>query len=177
MYYYSVKIPLVLLLLHFILIMASSGSKIGFFSFVMLLAISIGSCTKEKNDVIPDVYVDFTLDLNDPEFTNLTSIGSDTVDAHTNNWGSGAAGFDGNGIIIYNSGEGFYAYDRTCPHDYEVNGLSVKVRIDFIIAYCPICQTTYSLSASGTPASGIGRYPLKNYKTYFDGTSLRVWNK
>ena len=153
-----------------------SGSKIGFFLFTMALAISIGSCSKDKNDVIPDVYVNFTLDLNDPEFVNLTAIGSDTVDAKTNNWGSAAAGFDGNGIIVYNGGDNFYAYDRTCPHDYEVNGLSVKVKIDFTIAYCPKCGTTYSLSASGTPASGVGRYPLKNYRTSFDGRYVRVWN-
>ena len=41
----------------------------------------MGSCTKDKNDVIPDVYVNFTLDITDPEFINLTAIGSDTVDA------------------------------------------------------------------------------------------------
>lgn len=142
----------------------------------MALAIPMVSCTKAKNDVIPDVYVNFTLDINDPEFINLTAIGSDTVDASTNNWGSGAAGFNGNGIIVYNGGDAFYAFDRTCPHDYEVNGLSIRVKIDFTIATCPNCGTTYSLSASGTPASGVGRYPLKNYRTSFDGRFVRVWN-
>ena len=69
---------------------------------------------------------------------------------------------DNNGIIVYNGGDGqFYAYDRTCPHDYEVNNLSIKVKIDFTIAVCPECGTTYALSASGTPASGKGRYPIK----------------
>jgi hypothetical protein len=153
-----------------------SVSKIGFFLFITAFVIALVSCTKAKNDVIPDVYVNFTLDINDPEFVNLTSIGSDTVDAHTNNWGSGAAGFNGNGIIIYNGGDAFYSYDRTCPYDYEVNSLSVKVKIDFTIATCPICGTVYSLSAGGTPASGKGRYPLKNYRTSFDGRFLRVWN-
>jgi nitrite reductase/ring-hydroxylating ferredoxin subunit len=154
-----------------------SGSKIRIFLLILVIAIALISCTKEKNNVVPDVYVNFTLDLSDPEFINLTSIGSDTVNAQTNNWGSGAAGFDGNGIIVYNGGDDFYAYDRTCPHDYAVNGLSVKVKIDFTIAVCPKCGTTYSLSASGTPASGVGRYPLKNYNTNFDGRFVRVWNK
>jgi nitrite reductase/ring-hydroxylating ferredoxin subunit len=155
-----------------------SGSKIGFFLFTTVLAISMCSCNKSRNDVIPDVHVDFTLDLADPEFVNLTTIGSDTVDGSTNNWGSYAAGgYNGNGIIIYNGGDDFYAYDRTCPHDYAVNGLSIKVKIDFTIATCPKCGTTYSLSASGTPAAGIGRYPLKNYRTSFDGRFVRVWNK
>jgi nitrite reductase/ring-hydroxylating ferredoxin subunit len=153
-------------------------SKIGLFLFTLTLAIAISSCSKNKNDVIPDVHVDFTLDLMDPQFVNLTTIGSDTVDGSTNNWGSySSGGYNGNGIIIYHGGDGFYAYDRTCPHDYEVNGLSVKVIIDFTIATCPACGTIYSLAASGTPASGEGRYPLKNYKTSFEqGRFVRVWN-
>ena len=155
----------------------TSLSKLRFFLIISISAITFSSCTR-KNNVIPDVYVDFTLDLFDPEFVSLNAIGSDTVNARTNNWGSGAAGFDGNGIIVFNGGDGyFYAYDRTCPHDYEANKLSIKVKIDFTIAVCPKCGTTYSLSANGTPASGVGRYPLKNYKTNFDGRFVRVWGK
>ncbi len=142
----------------------------------MAFAIAFISCENSKNDVIPDVIVDFTLDLNDPEFVGLNAMGSDTVDASTNNWGHYAGGFNGNGIIIYRSVDEFYAYDRTCPHDYEVNGLSIKVKVDFTMGTCPKCGTTYLLSAGGTPYSGIGRYPLKNYRTYFDGRFVRVWN-
>lgn len=145
----------------------------------MVLSIILSSCNK-NNDVIPDVYVDFILDLNDPEFVNLNAMGSsDTIDARTNNWGSVAAGFAGNGIIIYRGADEFFAYDRTCPHDYVLNGLSIKVKIDLtysIYAICPKCGTTYALPANGTPASGIGRYPLKNYRTNFDGRYIRVWN-
>lgn len=130
--------------------------------------------------MIPDVYVDFTLNLNDPEFVPLTAMGGAVaVDSRTNNWGISAAGYDNNGIIIYSGVDEFYAYDRTCPHDYSTNGLSVKVNIDAassINATCPKCGTKYALSAGGTPASGIGRYPLKNYRTSFDGRYVRVWN-
>jgi nitrite reductase/ring-hydroxylating ferredoxin subunit len=167
---------MVLLILQLKSNQVKSGSKISFFLFTIALTISMDSCSKAKNDVIPDVYVNFTLDIYDPEFVSLTAIGSDTVDAQTNNLGSSAAGFGGNGIIVYNGGDAFYAYDRTCPYDYAVNGLSVKVKINFTIASCPKCGTTYSLPASGTPASGVGRYPLKNYLTSFDGRFLQVWN-
>lgn len=156
-----------------------SVSKIRFFLYPIIFAITLTSCNK-KNDVIPDVYVDFTLSLNDPQFVNLIAMSaSDTVDASTNNWGYRAAGFNGNGIIIYCGVDEYFAYDRTCPHDYAVNEISVKVKIsssNSIYAVCPKCGTTYALSAGGTPASGIGRYPLKNYKTSFDGTYVRVWN-
>jgi nitrite reductase/ring-hydroxylating ferredoxin subunit len=152
-------------------------SKIIFFIITMALVITLSSCKKNKNDVIPDVYIDFTLDLNDPEFVNLNALGgADTIDARTNNWGISAAGYNSNGIIIYRGPDEFYAYDRTCPHDYAVNSLSIKVKIDFTLAVCPKCGTTYALAANGTPASGIGRYPLKNYKTSFDGRFVRVWN-
>ncbi len=155
----------------------ASDSKIRFFLIALVYAIILSSCTKNKNDVIPDVYVDFTLNLNDPEFVNLNAMGgSDTIDARTNNWGSAAAGYSGNGIIIYRGADEFYAYDRTCPHDYAINGLNIKVKIDFTLAVCPKCGTTYALAAFGTPASGIGRYPLKNYRTSFDGMYVRVWN-
>jgi nitrite reductase/ring-hydroxylating ferredoxin subunit len=158
----------------------ASVSKIRFFLISAAFVLIFSSCNK-KNDVIPDVYVNFTLDLYD--FVNLSAMGSsDTVNAYDVRIDNGreyAGGYDGNGIIVYTGVDEFYAYDRTCPHDYEVNGLSIKVKIDSnssIYAVCPKCGTTYALSANGTPASGIGQYPLKNYKTSFDGRYVRVWN-
>jgi nitrite reductase/ring-hydroxylating ferredoxin subunit len=153
--------------------------KIRFFLINAAFVLALASCNK-KNDVIPDTYVNFTLNLNDPEFVNLSGFGgSVTVDSRTNNWGQGAAGYDGNGIIICFGVEEYYAYDRTCPHDYVVNSLSVKVNIDptnSTIAVCPKCGTKYGLTVGGTPASGVGRYPLKNYKTSFQGNYVTVWN-
>lgn len=154
-------------------------SKIRLFLITMVFVFALNSCNK-KNDVIPDTYVNFTLNLNDPEFIDLSGFGgSVTVDSRTNNWGSGAAGYNDNGIIICFGVEEFYAYDRTCPHDYVVNNLSIKVYIDPVnstIAICPKCETKYGLTVGGTPASGIGRYPLKNYRTSLQGNYVIVWN-
>ena len=153
--------------------------KIRFFLITVAFILALTSCNK-KNDVIPDTYVNFTLNLNDPEFVNLSGFGgSVNVDSRTNNWGIAAAGYDGNGIIICAGIEEFYAYDRTCPWDYVKNSLSVKVNIDpgnSTIAICPKCGTKYGLTVGGTPASGVGRYPLKNYKTSFQGNYVTVWN-
>ena len=146
-----------------------------FFSFSLFLV----SCGKASNEVIPDVYVDFTIDLLDPEFVNLSVINvSDTVDASTNNWGSRSAGYSSNGIIIFSGPDDYYAYDRTCPYDYSETGSAVKIKTaDNIYAVCPECGTRYSLSTYGTPLSGPGKFPLKNYKTSFDGERfIRVWN-
>ena len=130
--------------------------------------------------MIPDVYVNFKLDLSDPQFTDLNALGGTVlINAKTNNWPY-SGGYDDNGIIIHAWVDEFFAYDRTCPHDYVVNGLSIKVNIDptnSLDAICPQCSTYYALSAGGTPAKGIGQYPLKNYKTSFDGRFVMVWNK
>lgn len=155
----------------------ASDSKIRYFLIIVAFTAIISSCNK-KNDVIPDVTVDFYLDINDPEFVTLTGIGSHViVTSKTNNLGYRAAGFDYNGIIVYTSDINvFNAYDRTCPHDYAAEGKSIKINVDFTMGVCPQCSTIYSLSAGGTPYSGPGRYPLKNYKTSFDGRYIRVWN-
>lgn len=155
-------------------------SKPELFFIVFFSTIVLISCGKANNDIIPYSPVDFTIDLLDPEFVNLSVIGiSDTIDASTNNWGYRSAGYDGNGIIIYSGPDAYYAYDRTCPHDFASNGLSIKVSINQpAVAVCPQCGTQYALSVYGTPISGPGKYPLKNYKTSFDGDRyIRVWDE
>jgi len=155
-----------------------TGSKIRFFFIYSLIVFLPVSCERNKNDVIPDVYVEFTIDIFD--YQALESIaGSVVVDENDMRIidREYAGGFDGNGIIIYRSMENeFMAYDRTCPHDYAVNGLSIKVNVDFTRAVCPKCSTYYELFSFGTPSDGPGQYPLKNYRTHFDGRYLRVWN-
>jgi nitrite reductase/ring-hydroxylating ferredoxin subunit len=153
-------------------------SKILIFLITILTVVLLISCKKNKNDVLPDVFVDFTINLSDPEFFALNAItNSKIITSATNNWGISAAGYDGNGIIVYKATDSeFYAYDCTCPHDYAVNGLSIKIYIDFISAICPRCSTTYALSAGGIAISGPGKYPLKNYKTNYSGQFVRVWN-
>lgn len=154
--------------------------KITFFSAFLVFAAIFSGCKNQNNDVIPDVYVNFQIDLlYDIEFRDLNAIGNHViVTSGTNNWGSRAAGYDNNGIIVYRSlMDEFNAYDRTCPYDYAKDRSSVKVNVDFTVAVCPRCSTNYALSAFGTAVSGPGKYPLKNYNTSFDGRFISVWNK
>jgi nitrite reductase/ring-hydroxylating ferredoxin subunit len=144
---------------------------------IVVVQLIFVACENEKNDVIPDVYINFIMDLHDPEFLSLSGIGGSVyISASTNNYGPSAAGYNGNGLIVHCGPDAYYAYDRTCPHDFAVNGQSVRVNIDFMLAVCPVCSTKYALSAGGTPAEGIGQYPLKNYRTSFDGRFITVWN-
>ena len=97
--------------------------------------------------------------------------------ASTNNWGSSAAGYDGNGIIVLQMVDEFYAYDRTCPHDYAVNGLSIKVNIDFTIAVCPKCGTTYALVSKWYTRFRYWKISLEKLQDKLSTDSyVRVWN-
>ena len=158
--------------------MSTSPGRIYFILF-LALAILVCSCKRNDNDVIPDRYVSFVMDISgDILFSDLNAIGNSVIiTSQTNNWGSRSGGYDNNGIIVYRANlDQFYAYDRTCPHDYAIDNKSVKVNVDFIQALCPVCSTAYSLPTGGIPISGPGKYPLKNYRTFFDGRYLSVEN-
>ncbi len=151
------------------------------FLLIPLISLLTVSCNKEGNNIIPEVYVDFTINLGtDPQFFDLSAVGNYAlIDENTNNWGVSAAGFDGNGIIVFHSSlDEFFAYDRTCPYDYAINGLSVAVNVDedLINVICPQCSSKYSLFSFGTPVSGPSKYPLKMYKTSFNGQFIHVYN-
>lgn len=144
------------------------------------------SCSRESNDVIPDVYLNIRIPTGDPVLFNLAPSTSITLTSNTPiDWGGSSAGFDGNGIIIYydpfssyTSG-GFSAFDCTCPYCYEANVLSKAVNSDGDgFALCPECGTNYALPSGGAPLSGgPGRYQLKNYHAESNGYILHVWNK
>jgi len=157
--------------------MHTSGSKIAIL-FLLSIFIASTSCGKYE-DVIPDTCVNFDINLTyDVLFFDLSAAGNSVVvTSSTNNWGACASGFGNNGIIVYNSGDGYYAYDCTCPYCYKLGGQSIAVEVDGIYAVCPECGTNYALPSYGTPTkAGPGQYMLKNYRTQLSGNLLHVWN-
>lgn len=159
--------------------MVSIRSNLKIFSLIVIFFTVNTACNKDEYDVIPDVMVDFYIDLNDPEFFNLAvETGYSLISSSTNNLGIYAAGFDNNGIIIYHAlTDEFVAYDRTCPHDYAVNNQSVAVDVDGVYAVCPVCKSSWALPSFGATASGPSKYPLKTYRTTFDGRFIHVYNQ
>ncbi len=162
------------------------GSNLRLFLIVPALLLLTVACNRKKNDVIPDIRIDFTITYSDPEFYDLFNAAgnSSILTASHRHLGIGTGGYDGNGIIIYNTGNidfnEFAAFDRTCPHCYATDDVSVAVNVDGIFVDCPRCLTTYALGSFGMPMEpndGPGRYPLKNYHTSFSGYTIRVWNR
>ncbi len=163
--------------------MRTQGSNLIIFFIIAITPFLAVSCDLEKNDVIPDISIRFTMNLySDPEFFDFyyTPGSSALITASHDHLGYGTGGYDNNGIIIYNTGlEGFefYAFDRTCPHCYVTKSASFAVNVDGVMAVCPQCSTEYLMGSTGMPSSGPGQYYLKNYHTSLSGAILSVWNK
>jgi hypothetical protein len=135
---------------------------------IFLLSLST-SCNKETKKLIPDVYVNFTINIfTDPEFMSLQIQGNSIVISN-NSIGVQTLGYDNNGIIIYNAGGNeFYAFDCTCPYDFPKSVKVSSVDNDGIFN-CPVCHSTYLLQSSGWPTTeGPAVYPLKGYKTSYN---------
>ncbi len=131
---------------------------------ISLILFTLNACDS-AHQVVPNVYVDFSIRLMDPEFNSLTIPGNSlTVTGGVN------------GIIIYRiSQDEFAAYDRTCTHDVNEN---CKVYVDEtkLFAVDTACCGTKFLLLDGSVSEGVATYPLKRYRTYFDGYTLRVYN-
>lgn len=135
--------------------------KILFFS---LLVLNIG-CTDEENNNVPLVEVNFSIQINEPEYNNLKSVGG---------WVYVVGG--SRGIILYRlSNEKISAYDRHCTFQPSEACALVSVDVTNLTASDACCGSKFLLqngSVSRPPAA----FPLKQYNTYFDGTVLTVTN-
>ncbi len=151
--------------------------KIIIFAITVLAAAAPSSCKTEENQRIPDVFVDFTINLNDPMFNDLTVAGNAVV-ITSSYAGSASAGYANHGIIVYRASESeFYAFDCTCPFE-ETLDQAVKLKnTGDITPECPECHSKYVLPNYGYPTSDSpSRYPLKLYRTSFDGQTVHVYN-
>ena len=145
--------------------------------YLTAVLISAVKCDSPDPFEIPDVYINFEINIqNDVQYYSLQSAGN-SIEVDKRTAAVTALGYDDNGIIIFNNGGEFYAYDRTCPHEFPTS-----VAVDGNgggSAECPTCNSVFLLSALGYPALGsAAKYPLKEYRTEFNTTTgyLRVFN-
>ncbi|MBE9481294.1 MAG: hypothetical protein IMY69_06325 [Bacteroidetes bacterium] len=143
--------------------------KIQIFSLIGLFSLGIliqASCKKDKDEDIPYVYVNFTINPSSIEYNNLEIIG---------NYAYVTGGF--RGIIIYHATQDDYkAYERTSPYNYP-NDFECRVSVDNsgLIAV-DSCSGSKYLLLDGSPFEGPATKSLKQYRTSFDGTLLHVYN-
>ncbi len=135
-----------------------------FFLFLVVAYFIVG-CHKDNNGRIPEVYVDFYVNINDPQFFNLQSVGNYVYVK------GGVAG-----IVIYRqSVAAFVAFDRCCSYKPDDR---CQVEIDTTTnqkLVCPHCHSEFSLN-DGSVLKSPATLPLKQYKADFDGEKVHVYN-
>lgn len=134
-----------------------------FFCFCFIL---FNQNCKKKDDVIPNVYVDFYLYLSDPDFSSLNAIGNSVYVT---------GGYSG--IVVYRKSiEDFIALDRACTYAPSKECERITVDNSGLFAECPCCGSRFTL-ADGYVVKGPASRPLKEYATSFDGNNaLHVFN-
>lgn len=142
-----------------------SKAHILIFGLSFLLFGQMACKDDDENRNIPLVDVFFDININDPDFINLQTIGG---------WEYVTGG--SRGIIIYRSSNTeFKAYDRHCTFQPSSTCALVSVDATNITASDVCCGSSFLLingSVTRPPATA----PLKEYNTIFDGTILSVRN-
>lgn len=129
--------------------------------FICLLALV--SCRKE-NSLVPLVAIDVTLNVNEPQFFDLTV---------PTGWVYITGG--SRGVIIYrNSQDEWTAMDRHSPYNVPA-GCAVTVSDDNVVIEDP-CSDSQWLIVDGSILNGPTDQPLKQYRTQWTPPYLRIYN-
>jgi len=124
-------------------------------ALVMLFAMP--SCGKQGN-VVPNVAVNFQLQLNDPKYSPLRSVGSAVIIDDR-----GVAG-----VIVANTVNGYVAYDRCSAYEPEKR-CAVTIDDNKLLVTDP-CSGSKWLLQDGTPNKAPAIRSLKAYIVYIDAS-------
>lgn len=135
-------------------------------NFVLLsvLGLFLSSCSNNSsvntNPYIPNYTFAVDINMNLPSYSKLQYPSNAVYYA-----GSGVRG-----IIIFNTGSGYNAFDAACPNQ-SVSACST-LTIDGINVVCPCDNKSYSLFTG----QGSLQYPLKQYRIDVNGNVLHIYN-
>ena len=138
-----------------------------FWLILMFFAV-ITSCESDavrvRNPFVPNYPFSFQVNMELPLYSSL-QYPSNAVLVTTNGVGA-------NGVIVFNAGGSYRAYEANCPNQYMSN--CSRLEIEGIKAVCPCDELEYSLF-TGTP-SGEGDYTLIPYRVEQYGNVLTISN-
>lgn len=138
------------------------------FILSLLLFILFNSCDSnniDDNDILPNIPVNETIFLNNPEYINLQVVGG---------WAYTQGGISG--IIVYHSGiNNFIAFERSAPHlsPKPCSRMDVK---NSIIMRCSCDESEFNI-LNGAPLTDGVSYSARQYRTVLMGNStLQITN-
>jgi cytochrome b6-f complex iron-sulfur subunit len=132
-------------------------SIIGFGAAAVACSYCFGGCTNPNagSNITAPTNVDFALDLTNPAYAALKSVGGYIYNA---------------GVIVAHAQTGYVAVSLACTHQ----GSTVVFDSITNSFFCPAHGSRFSLT--GGVINGPAGSPLGSYKTALTGTSLRVYS-
>ena len=134
---------------------------------LLTILILISGCsennTRSNNPFLPDYAFSISIDTNLPLYSSLQFAGNVMIIDQPN------AGI--RGIILYNSGSGYLAYDAACPNQFLASCSTLK--LTGIEITCPCDDAKYSIFNGTSPGL---QYPLKQYRTEVNGKIIKIFN-
>jgi nitrite reductase/ring-hydroxylating ferredoxin subunit len=131
---------------------------------LLFIAITLGCESgriNNNNPFLPVFPVDLSINLNLPQYSNLQFASNFVVD-----YSQGVRG-----IVIFNTGSGFTAFDIACPNQ-DLSTCSTMI-FSGINGTCPCDDAIYSLF-NGISAGK--QYPMRQYRTQVSGNTIVVFN-
>ena len=139
------------------------------FLVILVFFLGFNSCIDTPhNPNVPNVYINFEIYPNSTMYYELNTIAG---------WMYVNAPWPSRGIIIFRhpSGE-FKAYERQSPNEPDYCGESSRLIVDspFVVDTC--LNVKYSILDGSIFTPNYMGYPLIEYRTQYDGHTLRVFN-
>ena len=136
-----------------------------FLFFMMVFILLTPQCKKDNNDQIPYVYVNFYLNPNSTQYSELNNVGGYI-------YVTGGV----RGIILYRKTiDDFVALERNCPYQPLNACATVEVEQSGLLAIDSCCGSEF-LIIDGSLVTGPATTQLKLYQTSYDGNNLHVYN-
>ncbi len=132
--------------------------------FFAILLIIFGFAKCETETPVPEVYVNFSADLNSPIYNALNSVGNSVYIPHQ--------GYKGIIITRVNINE-FKAYDASCT--YNPNDAKSIVEIEEIYGVCKSCGSKFNLILGGYVEKAPATLALKKYTVKFNQTAQTLY--
>ncbi|MDO9275911.1 MAG: hypothetical protein Q7T92_10225 [Lutibacter sp.] len=134
--------------------------------FLLLLLAVFFSCEKnDTNDVLPDVFVNETINLNLPQYINLQT---------PSGWAYTSGGIKG--IVLQNTGIGnppYKAFDRACPN----NDCAAPMTFDGSLKLKCSCDNSEYSIIDGSPQTAGNSHFAREYRVnVLSGSTLNITN-
>jgi hypothetical protein len=132
--------------------------------FPFLFACDAGT-VNYNNPNLPNYPVNLSINMSLPQYSNLQFPSN-----HVVNYTQGVAG-----IVVFNTGSGFNAFDLACPNQLFGSACSSAMTIDGIQAKCncDVSENPYNLFSGQSPGQS---YTMKPYRVEINGSNLIIFN-